>query len=311
MNPGSGNFVVSWTDANGFDGSGNQANDDGDGVSARIYSANGSPQSTQEFVVNETRIGEQAKPSVAMDRVDGFVVTWVAGDGGGDGNSDAVMARRFAANGSPLDGEFLVNDYFPGSQAVPKIAMDKHGNFVIVWEDGEPGRDGSQDGLYARRFDNNGDALSASFLVNTRTANFQNDQAISMNEDGAFVIVWESYGAQDGDGSGIFFQRYNAAGNPLGLETQANTLTAGNQQEPAVLLDATGNFLLAWEQPTPGGRDISARGFLGPAVNPGGPTTGADLDALIAASKSKGGGALAWMTLLFGSAAALLRRRRR
>ena len=52
-----------------------------------------------------------------------------------------------------------------------------------------------------------------------------------MDADGDFVVAWQSDG-QDGSGSGIYAQRYNAAGVAQGAEFRVNTFTTNNQRVP-------------------------------------------------------------------------------
>ena len=52
-------------------------------------------------------------------------------------------------------------------------------------------------------------------------------------KDGGFVAVWESVG-QDGDLEGIFGQRYDASGAPIGGEFRINAKPSGSQRSPSV-----------------------------------------------------------------------------
>src|SRR5262245_50183707 len=83
------------------------------------------------------------------------------------------------------------------------------------------------------------------FQVNTYTTNLQAYTQSAIDADGDFVIVWASRN-QDGDELGIFGQRYNAAGVPQGIEFQVNSITTARQHNPAVAMDADGDFVVAW-----------------------------------------------------------------
>jgi hypothetical protein len=63
--------------------------------------------------------------------------------------------------------------------------------------------------------------------------------------DGSYVVVWQSNG-QDGSGAGVFGQRFEADGDPLGLEFQVNVHTAGEQQAPSVVALPNGKFVVTW-----------------------------------------------------------------
>jgi hypothetical protein len=59
-------------------------------------------------------------------------------------------------------------------------------------------------------------------------------------------VAWTSYG-QDGSSTGVYAQRYNAAGVPQGTEFRVNTYTTNSQWSPSVAMDADGDFVVAWQ----------------------------------------------------------------
>jgi hypothetical protein len=83
------------------------------------------------------------------------------------------------------------------------------------------------------------------FQVNTYTTNAQTLAVVAMDAEGRFVVVWRSTG-QDGSSRGVFGQRYDAAGVPVGAEFQVNTYTTASQSSPAVAMDPRGNFVMVW-----------------------------------------------------------------
>jgi hypothetical protein len=91
-------------------------------------------------------------------------------------------------------------------------------------------------------------------LVNTDTTGAEAldahaQQAVAADPSGDFVVAWTSSGGQDGNGTGIFAQRYDAAGNQVGAEYQVNTTILGDQAEAAVAKRADGSFVVAWSGP--------------------------------------------------------------
>jgi len=193
-----------------------------------------------EFRVNVTTNNTQSAPAVASDNTGNFVVVWESLQ---DGSGFGIFARRYDASGNPLGGEFLVNGFTTGGQRSPAVAMDADGDFVVAFE--SYNQDGDGYGVYARRYDRFGAPQGPAFLVNTTTADSQFRPAVAMDDDGDFVVAWESY--PDGSGAGVFFQRYTSAGVPQGAETRANSLTTDYQVNPAVGMDADGDFVVAWQ----------------------------------------------------------------
>ncbi|MBN8281906.1 cadherin domain-containing protein [Zoogloea sp.] len=229
----SGNFVVVWESA-GQDGSSN-------GIYAQRYNSSGVAQGS-EFRVNSTTTYDQIEAAVAMDASGNFVVAWQSWSQD-LANSNGIYAQRYNSSGVAQGGEFLVNTYIADSQTEPSVAMDASGNFVIAWQ--SFGQDGSNEGIYAKRYNSSGVAQGSEFHVSTYTTSNQDLPVVAMDTSGNFVIVWES--AQDGSGNGICGQRYNSSGVAQGGEFQINTTTSNQQQNPVVTMLAGGGFVVTWQ----------------------------------------------------------------
>jgi hypothetical protein len=176
-----------------------------------------------------------------------FVVVWDATSGA---SGYDVLGQRFDPTGSKVGGEFQVNTYTTGYQWRPDIAMDASGSFVVVWGD-FAGQDGSGAGVFGQRFDGSGNALGGQFQVNTYTTGNQSygayfGPAVARGDLGEFVVLWDDDAARDGSDFAVFGQRFDASGNRLGSEFQANTYTTGPQLYSTVSMDAAGNFVTTW-----------------------------------------------------------------
>jgi hypothetical protein len=242
----SGNFVVVFTNpgADGF----------ADGISGQRYSSSGTPLGP-EFVVNTYTTDAQNDSSVAADASGDFVVVWTST--AQDGSNYGVFGQRYSSSGLALGPEFLVNTYITGHQYRPSIAADTSGNFVVVWTSSSQDGDGS--GVFGQRYSSTGAPLGPEFRVNTYTTSPQTYGSVAADASGNFVAVWTSF-SQDGDGSGIFGQRYSSSGAPLGPEFRVNTYTTNAQDYPSVAADATGDFVVVWVSL---GEDGSYRGVFG------------------------------------------------
>ena len=227
-----GDFVVTW-------GSHNQ-DGDGYGVYAQRYNATGVAQGS-EFRVNSFTTSDQGKPTVAMDADGDFVVQWSSY--GQDGDNYGIYAQRYNAAGIAQGGEFRVNSFTTNIQTESTVAMDADGDFVVTWSSRD--QDGSSEGIYAQRYNAAGVAQGSEFRVNTVTTNFQFESTVAMDADGDFVITWRS-NLQDGSSTGVYAQRYNAAGVAQGSEFQVNTFTTSIQTESRVAMDADGDFVVTW-----------------------------------------------------------------
>ena len=83
------------------------------------------------------------------------------------------------------------------------------------------------------------------FQINTYTASHQLGPSVTGLSDGGFVVTWDSYG-QDGDGVGIYGQRYDSSGSTTGPEFQINTYTTDDQYDSSVTSLSDGGFVVTW-----------------------------------------------------------------
>ena len=177
-----------------------------------------------------------------------------------------ASARAHAAlSGGP---EFQVNTYTPsGQDEVDTCAFDD-GSFVVAWES-SASLDGDLIGVFGQRYTAEGAPLGGEFQVNTYTTVNQRGPAICCSASG-FVVSWASY-EQDGDGAGIFGQRFSASGGPIGGEFQVNTYTPNLQVVPDICCQTDGSFVVVWQSyPEDGSND----GVFGQAFASGGAPSG-------------------------------------
>jgi hypothetical protein len=242
-----GNFVVAW----------NSQFQDGSylGVFAQRYASTGEPIGP-EFRVNTFTPFDQTAPSVGTDPTGNFVVVWTSE--AGDGSSYGVFGQRFAASGTPVGAQFRVNTYTTNSQASPEVDVDGTGNFVVVWPSGLL-QDPSGFGVFGQRFAASGVPVGPEFRVNTFVAQNQFFPSVAVDDSGNFVVVWQSL-LQDGSGYGVFGQRYDATGAPLGAEFRVNTYVDYDQERPAVTVDNAGEFVVVWASAV---QDGSGPGIFG------------------------------------------------
>jgi hypothetical protein len=160
----------------------------------------------------------------------------------------SVAAPGLAQQPVPAGDEFQLNP--PGQRAFrTSVSGDGSGAFVAVWSNQEAV--GWSD-VWAQRFDTSGNPQGAAFRVNTYTTGFQYGSVVSMNDAGQFVVVWESQNGQDGDSHGVFGQRFDASGAPVGPEFQVNVATIGIQTAPRVGVGGDGRFVVVWAGSTQG-----------------------------------------------------------
>lgn len=98
-------------------------------------------------------------------------------------------------------------------------------------------------------------------------------RAIATDQNGNFVVVWTS---ETGNSSqrDVFLQRYNAAGNPIGVETRINTSTLNDQHYATIAMSkTTGKFVITWMSQ---GQDGSSTGIYSQLYHPDGTKLGGE-----------------------------------
>jgi hypothetical protein len=257
VDPVSGAAMVVWESpgavaADGFD------------VRARLFAANGTPLGA-DFAVNLFVTGEQLFPAVAGE-IDGFIVVWQSDDDTGPTVDLNIAARVYDSTGAPVTGELLVNEGTDGAQEVPAIAASG-GNFLAVWQSAtSAGSDNTTTSIQARWI--LGGFGAASFQVNEHPPVMADiAPAVAVFPGGAAIVVWESFGSigNDADRYAIQARRFSAAGAP-GAQFQVNSYTDDDQRSPAVVADADGRFVAAWQSFGSSGNDadgwsVQVRGF--------------------------------------------------
>lgn len=255
----SGSFVVTWQHRD-RDGS-------GWGIFARRYDTSGLPLGP-DFQVNAITTNDQQNPRVATNSSGEFLVVWDTFSA--PPASSDVFGRRFDASGTPLGPEFQLNSFTTNHQSVGRAVMDEDGGFVVIWSSYL--QDGSQWGVFGRRFDPSGTPLGPEFQVNSYTAGSQGGSSIALDPAGGFIVVWDSVG-QDGSQGGVIGRRFDASGTPRGGEFIVNDTTSNDQTRAVVAQNPAGGFLVVWNSMS---QDGSGWGVFGRRISSLGIPSGAE-----------------------------------
>ena len=158
--------------------------------------------------------------------------------------------------------EKRVNTFTKNQQIRSAVAVDPDGNILTVWSSRR--QEAGTYGVFAQRLDPLGRPLGTEIHVNQFVPSAQNEAAVAYGPNGTAWIVWQSI-AQDGSKSGIYMRRFgvvNGKFGPLGNETLANVVTAGDQWRPGVAVNDSNQALVAWSSVTDRGEtQIKARLF--------------------------------------------------
>lgn len=140
----------------------------------------------------------------------------------------------------------------------PQVAVAGTGDSMIVWTDFEGTGSSSSFGVFARLYDANGKPKGRPFSVPQSRAGHQLLPQVAADDRGNFIAVWQGgfYGAHsdtsggDGDGAGVFAQRFDRNGARLGSSFRLSRSAAGDQLTPNVAMGSDGSFVAVWQDCT-------------------------------------------------------------
>lgn len=229
----------------------------------------------------DTAVTDAALNSLAWELTPDRVLHVTGADGVADTLHSIEQVR--AADGSVTVqtgglGDAVVNTTTEWAQGWSRIAPLADGGFVVVWESASVAYDSYVD-LFAQRFDAMGTAVGGETMVNTYTTARQQWASVAALSDGGWVVAWQSSGpfasykgqvydvedtgrvGQDGHGSGIYVQRFDAGGGRVGAETRINTTTELDQRTPEIQGLADGGYVVVWTSPDGGGTGVFAQRY--------------------------------------------------
>ena len=235
-----GGWVVTWTDDT-LDGS-------GQGIVMQMFNADGTLNGG-EVVVNTLTSSTQSDSEVTVLNDGTFVVTWESINSGGasDGNGSGILARHFAADGTPLTAQFVVNTESTSEQINPAITSLDDGGFLITWQSLSSGgtADGSAYGVFGQRYDAAAAPVGSEFQINTTTNDDQFDPDVAVLDNGNVIVTWVD-DAADLSSDGIFATIIAPDGTPVTSEFRVNDQRIWLQVDPVVTALDTGGFVIAW-----------------------------------------------------------------
>ena len=251
-----GGFVITWFDwGTDFE------------QRAQVFSAQGVKVGS-EILVNTASAGLEEQGEVIGLANGTFLVTWRTSLPL-DGNSGSVMGRIFDPNGTPVGAQFVVNSQASGTQDMPTGTALSNGNFVIAWRTADTTQDGSSTAIKAQMFSVLGVKIGGEFLVNTQGVSSQGEPTVSELPGGGFIVAWKTSDiTQDGAGTAIKAQVFDANGAKEGAEFLVNGFKSGDQSLPNIATLNDGRIVMTWNSVGADGNGtaISARTFS--AVTP-------------------------------------------
>jgi hypothetical protein len=257
MDRTTGQFVIAWQ---------GEGPGDTSSIFFRRFASNGTATEVTDQLVNPAGTHSEQDPAIAMQTAGGFVIAFERGDSnkvyfqrfnssgtkvGSETQIDNLLATSFGIDiASNAAGDFTVvyreqsllpgiwqrgfnadgtqkytwSQISSGDGVSPSIAMMGDGSYIVTWQ-----KTGDSDatGIYAQRYNSDGSANGAEFLVNSTTTGAQSQSSVAALDAANFVVVWSGQGSTDTDG--VYARQVHFSPPMLDLDANNSSgATAGN-----------------------------------------------------------------------------------
>ena len=144
---------------------------------------------------------------VASNEGGSFVVAWTSFSYPAAGPAD-IRVQPFDRELNPLSDPIVASTDAVNHHFGPDLAVDRKGNFLVVWESSD--QDGSGVGIFGQRFAADGSRIGSEFQVNSYTTGDQRTPEVAAGNAGDFIVVWNSFG-HDGSGFSLSARRVRSS----------------------------------------------------------------------------------------------------
>lgn len=251
-----GGYVITWTHSSGLASSivGLRFHADGS-----INPVNGSNDPFTVFAQDDVN---QFESDVAGLDNGSFVVTWTTGSSPGGDELD-ISAKIIDVNGGS-NGEFRVNTAVLGTQRDSTVEALDGNKFVVGWVDHTV----NDFDVKARVFEAGDPSSGTEFTLTTNSTMRQGDLQLTRLDNGNFLALWDSTGALDGAGRGVFGTLFDGNGDRvIASEFIVNEAPAGHQSDARAVAQNGGGFTVFFQSTAginsgdPSGTSIIGRTF--------------------------------------------------
>jgi hypothetical protein len=230
-------------------------------IYARFLTSTNTFTTTNDVLVNTFTNNFQINPAVATLTNGNVIVVWGSFDEAGPNSLQDVYGRIFSPDGSPLTGEFLINQFTTYNQRTPTVAALPNGGFVVAWVSEQEQVVGAPNAglvtpnqelypsvdVYARLYNSSGVAQGSEFLVNTDSNPAANPD-VATGSDGGFMVTWDAKDLTSplANSLDIYARSFTSAGSGSGSTVvRVNSYLYGDQYAPRISSLGT-DYLIVW-----------------------------------------------------------------
>ena len=249
-----GNFVVTWASLAGGQSV----------ILAQRFDPRGNPLGGEIEVAADTgslATPSDIKPTVAAAPGGGFVAAWVSLVTDGEPQGPRVMARGFDATGAPTGPAVQLSTSAALSDR-PSLCVSSTGRIHAAWTftDELLPFQASPVGVVVRRLSPAGVPIGPEQVVSP-AADVESSVSIACGLGNTYVVAWQTAQAPAASGSDIVVRRFTRLGRAVGTPFVLNQQVDGDQRNPALAVDSSGNFVAAWEGNPGGLQNVRGRRF--------------------------------------------------
>ncbi len=215
--------------------------------------------------INANSDGDQIKPVVATNDTGRLVYVWEDDSSEADGkivntsnNAHDIYARIMNPESCSISGnsEIVINEKTSGHQSDPDVAMDKNGNFVVVWTDDNDNNGSTQ--VYMRGFNADGSQRFATKVVNTVSTRDQYHPHISMASDGQFAVSWTD-NSEVKEMPQIYVRGFKANGTEAFAQRAIADEVKGTRVHSDLFMAEDHSIVVTWEDDDDGNGSTQAK----------------------------------------------------
>lgn len=190
-----------------------------------------------EVQVNQTVLGDQLDPAIAVNGDGRLMVVWVSEQSA----APLAFGRVFDASGQPLGGEFRLGEAANGADAMPNVAALAEG-FATAWA--RTGADGLPAGIHGRIFSADGAPQAAELEMTPRDGRQHVEPSLDGNRRDRLALAWmASAGGAEWE---VCSRLFDATGAALAPAAELAGLEAGARNGATVAMAPDGRYLVAY-----------------------------------------------------------------